>query len=525
MKLEQLHNHNSPNKSFNHPITNFSTKSFISSLFNSIVLHANPLGLHICYFLTITVLGYLALKLSKPRTDYTPTDFDLFFTAASASTVASLSTVEMEVFSNTQLVIMFTLIFLGGEIFISLLGLQLRRSKLISSSLHKNRANSSIADQEQSIELGSVMFQKPVESDHDDETRLLHNSIKSLGYVVTGYILVAHVLGTSLVSMYISLTTNAKSVLENKGLVLLTFYVFTTVSTFANCGFIPTNENMIVFRNNPGLLLILIPFGLVGETLYPPCLRLIIWVMERYTKRKEYTYMLENYKELNYGHLMSSKECWFLVATVFGFLTLQFVTFCIMEWSSGVMEGMSSYEKVVGSLFQMANARHAGESVVDLSVVSSVILVIFIVMMYFPPYTSFLPIGYQQQEEDIQSIKSRKMYKKKNIIQNLIFSQLSYLTIFVILICFTERKSLKDDPLNFNVLNIVFEVISAYGSVGFSTGYGCKRRLKLDENCIDKSYGLAGWFSKEGKAILILAMFYGRFKKFNVHGGQAWRLI
>lgn len=45
------------------------------------------------------------------------------------------------------------------------------------------------------------------------------------------------------------------------------------------------------------------------------------------------------------------------------------------------------------------------------------------------------------------------------VTENLIFSQLSYLTIFIILVCITERKKLKEDPLNFNVLNIVLEVI------------------------------------------------------------------
>lgn len=66
---------------------------------------------------------------------------------------------------------------------------------------------------------------------------------------------------------------------------------------------------------------------------------------------------------------------------------------------------------------------------------------------------------------------------------------------------------------------------SAYGNVGFTTGYSCKRRLDVsDVGCKDAGYGFAGRWSPIGKFILIIVMFYGRFKQFTAKCGRAWIL-
>ncbi|KAF7849312.1 hypothetical protein BT93_L0987 [Corymbia citriodora subsp. variegata] len=308
-------------------------------------------------------------------------------------------------------------------------------------------------------------------------------------------------------------------VLRDKGLNVSMFSVFTTVSTFANCGFVPTNENVLAFKHNPGLLGLLLPQILLGNTLYPSCLRAAIWFLERVTGRAEFDYMLRNSEEMGYAQLLPGFRCLCLAATVWIFVLVQFVALCCMEWGSPAMEGLSPYEKLVGALFEAVSTRHAGESVFDLSIISPAILVLFVLMMYLPPHTSFLPARNGETAPKIQRDEPRR-----RLLTCLMFSQLSYLVIFIILICITERENLKNDPLNFNVLNITIETISAYGNVGYSIGYSCKRRLNTVSPCRDATYGFVGRWSNKGKLILIIVMFFGRLKKFNTKGGAAWRL-
>ncbi|KAL3642834.1 hypothetical protein CASFOL_013649 [Castilleja foliolosa] len=478
-----------------------------SLLHNILILHSNPFYLELIYFITLSSIGFLALKSTKPRTpNIKPNDINLFFTSVSASTISSMSTVEMEAFTNAQLVVLTILMFLGGEVFTSMLGLHLKGAK----------KEKTYDDVNTHIELGIIRVDK-------NPDMKLKKTIKILAYLVTCYLLVTHTIGSVLVAVYFSAIPSAKKVLKTKGIKLLTFSIFTTVSTFSNCGFVPTNENMVAFRGNSGLLLILIPQILMGNTLYPVFLRLSVWVMTKMTMRSEFKYVLENNRKVGYGHLLPGLDIVCLGMTALGCIVVQMVLFCALEWSAESVGGggLSVYEKVVGILFQVVNSRHTGESVFDLSAVSPAILVMFVLMMYLPPYTSYLPI---EQAENAATITEQKKTTNKGFWEHILFSQLSYLFIFVFLICITERHKMKTDPLNFNLLSIVVEVVSAYGNVGFSVGYSCERRINLDGDCKDAWYGFVGKWSDEGKFLLIIVMFFGRLKKFNKRGGKAWSL-
>ncbi|KEH27272.1 high-affinity potassium transporter [Medicago truncatula] len=326
---------------------NFNFNGFLP---RSLSFQFNHFFIHLFYYIILSLFGYLGLKFSKPRSSVRQKDFDLFYTSVSASTVSSMTSIEMEVFSNSQLILLTFLMLVGGEVFTSMLQLFLNMF-----NFNKNQCL------------------------NGECSRSNYPPIK-INQIELGLVSIPH-----LVTLYITNVPwpSAKNVLKNKGIKIETFSLFTIVSTFATCGYVPTNENMIVFKKNSGLLLLILPHVLLGNTLYPPCLRLFIKVLKSVNKREEFSYLLKNSKEMGYDHLLSSLHCWLLLVTVFGFNVIQFVLFCSMEWSSNIMEDLNLYEKVVATLFQVSNARHSGESVFDLSTISSAILVMFmfVVMM------------------------------------------------------------------------------------------------------------------------------------------------
>ncbi|XP_073006560.1 cation transporter HKT2;1-like [Typha latifolia] len=479
--------------------------------------HFDPFWIHLCYFVFIGLFGSLLMMILKPSNHEEPSPryVDMLFMSMSALTVSGLGTIEMENLSSSQIVVLTLLMLVGGEVFVSLMGLLLRRGKSNRAELADSRVDSVGTIDHIESGLDVVVLDGSSHGSKD----LRHRCVQYLGLVVLGYILLILVAGSVFVLLYVTLVSSSRDVLKRKGIHVVLFSISVTVSSFANGGLIPTNENMAIFGKNSGLLLLLIPQILAGNTLFPLFLRLVIWALRRITKAEEFKYMLANTREIKFSHLHPNLRTTFLLLTVIGFIAATVALFCSMDWNSAVFDGLNSYQKIVSALFMAANTRHAGENSIDCSLVSPAVLVLFIVMMYFPSSTSFSPI----QEEDASPTGNNNEEKRSSVMQYLILPQLSCVIIFVICICISERRRLSRDPLNFSTLNMIFEVISAYGNVGLSTGYSCSRLLKLhpESICVDKTYSFSGWWSDEGKLILVLVMLYGRLKKFSMGIGQA----
>ncbi|KQJ84462.1 probable cation transporter HKT7 isoform X2 [Brachypodium distachyon] len=493
-------------------------------------LRLGSLLLHAAYFLAVSFLGYLILRTLSFRVSRRPRGIDVFFTAVSAATVSSMSTVEMEAFSNSQLIVITFLMFLGGEVFVSLAGLASQWHSLRKDATHKSQRVESHAELEMPISATTVDLEddnndnRNTSSPTMDAKKRRLGAVRALFWVVLSVLLSAHVLGAVTVAAYVARGAAAtRRTLREKALNVWTFAAFATASTFSSCGYLPTNENMIPFKRDVGLQLLLIPQALLGNTLFPPllwaCVRALAAALMPMPMLADMA--RHGSRELTgYCHLLPAKRCAMLAATVAALVAVQVALVCGMEWG-GALAGMGPWEKMVNAAFLAVNSRHTGESTIDLSTLAPAVLVLFVLMMYLPPYTTWFPFEETSSTKDHHPKQSQLGIK---LIKSTVLSQLSYLTIFVIAICITEARKLKEDPLNFNVLSIVVEVVSAYGNVGFSMGYSCSRQINPDQLCTDRWTGLAGRCSDSGKLILILVMFFGRLKKFSMKGGKAWKL-
>nr|CAB3468926.1 unnamed protein product [Digitaria exilis] len=510
-------------------------------VYRFIVFHLNPLLLQLSYFLAIDLFGFLALVLLKPSNPgYHPRYIDMFFMSTSAATVTGLATVKMEDLSSSQIVVLILLMLSGSEMFVSFLGL------LLQSSRKRTRHDPDHGARVRSVVVtisGEANLEEPntnptsssaSSDDHnDDESR---GGLRSLAPVVLAYMATILVVGSLLVFVSVASVPSSRHVLTKKGIDAALFSASVTVSSFTNGGLLPNNEGMAIFSTNRGLLLLLAGQILAGNTLLPVFLRLVIWATRRLarvlTSRRggfeELESMAKDAMASGFGHLLlPGLQTVLLAVTVVTVAGAAAAMLCCLNWNSDVFAGLTAGEKVTNAVFMAVNVRQAGENSIDCSLVAPAVLVLFLAMMSVSVRSGHRDIvlltrrsSGEGEGKDGAAVKRKK--RRLSLNRRMLLSPLACVAASTMVVCITERRSLSGDPLNFSTFNVIFEVVSAYGNVGLSTGYSCSR-LPLPEEataCHDKPYSFSGWWSDQGKLLLVLLMLYGRLKGFFHHHQQ-----
>lgn len=273
--------------------------------------------------------------------------------------------------------------------------------------------------------------------------------------------------------------------------------VFHSVSAFCNAGFGLMPDNLMGYAGHPGVNLVimwLIVSGGLGFAV----------LIEGYRVARD---RLLAWRERRVGRLLVLT--WY-ARTVFAVSAFLIVAGAAMiycgEFLGGRYGELSLLDKTMAALFQSVTCRTAGFNTIDIGRMADASLVIMILLMFIGGSPGSCAGGVKTTTFRVLVAFGRaKMFGRKQsvvgryAVDDGTVDRAVTLTIFalglvlasVLLMCFTEGAVAPHVEAGGRFLEILFEVVSAFGTVGLSTG-------------------ITPSLTPAGKLVIILLMFVGR---------------
>lgn len=257
-----------------------------------------------------------------------------------------------------------------------------------------------------------------------------------------------------------------------------------------------------------------------------------------------------------YTNLFPSRHTWWLLATLLGLNGIDWIAFEILNiGNEAVYSNLSAGTRTLDGLFQSLAVRSGGFYVVAILNLRIGLLILYVIMMYISVYPVVITMRnsnvYEERSLDIYSsepsessltatsdgaelqqtststtnkkdalitgIKRRmtvaaqgasskpattetRGYFVRQQLRAQLAHDLWWVVLAILFITITETSSFEKDPVTYSVFNIIFEVISAYGTVGLSVGLPTQ------------AYSFAGDWHKLSKLILCAVMIRGRHR-------------
>ncbi len=417
-----------------------------------------PPRLVLVSFAVVILTGTLLLLLPQATLTKGSISFtDALFTATSATCVTGLIVVDTgTAFTSFGQIVILLLIQLGG---LGIMTLSTFFVFLISGRI-------SIIEREVLID---TLSQNPIA----DLTRLLK--------IVLSFTLVIEAIGWVLLTIRFAYFFPLPEALY-QGL-------FHAISAFCNAGFSLFSNSFINFKDDPlinltlGILIILGGLGFIV--------------------------VLDIYKNPNFFSGRYFSKLGFhtrLVLISSGvLLAAGFIVIFALEYSN-TLQGQPLQAKVLISLFQSITARTAGFNTVDIQTLTSSTLLVLIVLMFIGASpgscgggvknTTFMVLMAStfsrfRMQDDVNILYRRIPATTISRVISVVFFSILIVFLFTFLLMITELPEISHTNTGGLFLEILFEVISAFGTVGLSTG-------------------ITPTLSTTGKVLITVLMFIGR---------------
>ncbi|GBE13623.1 Ktr system potassium uptake protein B [bacterium BMS3Bbin14] len=268
--------------------------------------------------------------------------------------------------------------------------------------------------------------------------------------------------------------------------------VFHSVSAFCNAGFSLNPHSLVPWCGNWGInfvFIVLIVLGGLGFSVLVECQQYIFAMIKNPGSRR---------RRLSWYSTTVIKTSLFLILV--GAFAIFFAE------NIGFSKHISSSEAILGALFQSVTCRTAGFNTVNIGLMTNASLLIMIILMFIGGAPGSCAGGIKvttfrvlwafikaQLKGKTQAVIGKYAIDKKSLSNALIlFVFAGALIVFaVLLLNFTEGGDIPHPQAKGLFMEIVFEAVSAFGTVGLSTG-------------------LTPRLSDGGRIIITLLMFIGR---------------
>lgn len=314
-----------------------------------------------------------------------------------------------------------------------------------------------------------------------------YRALKTLAKILVCYYLGFHILGMMVFLPWILHTQRWNNVVTEIGQSPGWWGVFTPASLFNDLGFTLTPDSMISFQDSVLALLFGSFLIIIGNTGFPCMLRFIIWSLSKMVSRdselwEELRFLLDHPRRC-FTLLFPSKATWWLFWVLVLLNGIDLIFFIILDLNQEVVTDLHPGLQVLNGWFQACSTRTAGFASVNLAALHAAIQVSYLIMMYISIFPIAISVRrtnvYEEQslgifggEEDAgDKSGDEPSYVSQHLRRQLSFDLwYIFLGLFIISIVEGDRIANANDAA-FTTFSVLFEIVSAYGTVGLSLGY------------------------------------------------------
>lgn len=348
-----------------------------------------------------------------------------------------------------------------------------------------------------------------------------YRALSLLLKIIVGYWLGIQIIGVLTIAPWLTYSSEYRAVFDATDPPMNpTFFSFFQVfSGLSNTGMSLVDASMVPFNSAYWLILLIAFLILAGNTALPVFLRLTIWTFSKLVPKesrlKETLSFLLDHPRRTYIYLFPAHQTWQLVFVLICLNAIDWIAFVVLDIGNEQIDALSPGLRCIDGFFQAVAVRTAGFSIVGLATVAPALQFLFVIMMYVSAYPIAISVrstntyedqavGVQEAEEEEEEIEENSRPSSAYIlfhVRRQLAFDIWFLCGAVFVLCIIERHRINSaDWSEVSIFSLLFETVSAYGTVGLSLGNN------------RNATSLAGVLSTGSKLVIIAVMLRGRHR-------------